>query len=380
MRRLILILPGWLSEPGGESVLRQPLPGLSRLAEVGQPFKLSPIRDASVPEAAYLGINPYTVQMSQGPLTVSALGFDPPARSVHFHLSFMSLDSGGSLRKIGQKLPEGLIQQAIQIVKRLDTSRMTTLQGIGTDHALVVEDGSAELRCSSPDEAAETPYAKALPEGDGEAALRRYIDDSVNLLAEQEFNLRRIDEGLDPVNIVWPWGPGFRFPVPNLLLKTGPVQAESPSLRLAGIARLARYRHGDIQSVGEGTAVRFESLLKTSQNHACTILLLPQFGEFRKAQKLEELDWLTRELDRRLLTPLAEEMAVGSLRVTLLAPSDRSAELPELPGLMLEAESHRSAQNVYPFDERSLEERMIPTKDVWQAVEDGIRWVVGREG
>lgn len=368
MRRLILIIPDWLAAPGGESVLRQSLSGLNRLTEIGSIKRLAPIQEVSVIEAAYLGLNPYEVHLAQGPLTVSALGFDPPERSVHFHLSLLSLDTTGKAKVIENAIPPDLSSQVFKILKRLDTSRLTVLEGRDVDHALVWEDGSAEMRCNSPIEANGAPYTSRMPEGDGEALLRRFIDDSINLLTEQEFNLRRIDEGTPPINLAWPWGQGYRFALPNLLLKTGPVHIESPSLRLAGLARLVRYRHGDIREFGLGTAIRLEAILKASKAQACSIVYLPNLADFRALDKLEELDWLTRELDRRFFVPLAEEMATGELQLTLLSPGSESH------GLMLTAQSHRHEQNVYPFDERSLEERFISTQDVWQAVSEGIRW------
>ncbi len=373
MRRLILIIPDWLAPLGGESVLRQPLPGLHRLTEVGQIAKLNPIHETTVPEAAFLGMNPYEIHLSQGALMVSALGFDPPERSVHFHLSLMSLDGNSVLHRLKHTVTPELSKEIMTLLKPINAPSLIVLPGMGEDHALVWEDGSIDLGCLSPSEAAGKPYKQALPDGDGDTYLRRLIDDSVNILAEQEFNQRRIDQELEPINIVWPWGPGFRMPVPNLLIKTGPVHVESPSLRLKGLAQMARYRHGNIGSFGQGTAVRLESLLASTKEHACSILLLPNIGEFQSAGSLEELDWLTREIDRRLIVPLMEEMATGELQLTLLSP--RIDPTLGYQGLMLRAESHRSGQNVYPFDERSLEERSIPAVDLWEAVEDGIRWI-----
>ncbi|MBX3120253.1 MAG: hypothetical protein KF784_14400 [Fimbriimonadaceae bacterium] len=377
MRRVILIVPDWLSEPDGESVLRQPLPALDRLAEIGQISKISPLQEASVPEAAYLGMNPYNVHLAQGPLTVSALGYDPPSKSLHFDIILMSFVEGGILKKITHQLPTDLPTEIITLLKKLDTRKLTLLEGFDTNHALVWEDASNDLHCHAPEQANGKPMSSVLPEGDGDVVLRRFIDDSINILSEQDFNLRRIDEGLEPINVAWPWGLGYRYPVPNLLLNTGPVQVESPSLRMAGLARLARYKHGDVRGFGQGTAVRLESTLETTRKHGCSIVMLPNIAAFRAAGKLEEMDWLTREFDRRFLMPLVEELKESELRISLLAPSTNPSVH---PGLMIAAESHRHGENVYPFDERSLDERLIPTKDVWQAVEDGIRWVVGYEG
>ena len=90
MRRTVLIVPGLLSGPDAESYLRQSLPALNALCEMSVLRKVSAAPPSETPEAMLLGMSPSIVSLRQGPLTVSALGFDPPDRSTHFHLSLMS--------------------------------------------------------------------------------------------------------------------------------------------------------------------------------------------------------------------------------------------------------------------------------------------------
>src|SRR5690349_19183301 len=91
MRRTVVIVPQLLGEP---SILRQKLPTLERVTELGELFKIAPMPQVETPEAMILGLNPSQAQLRQGPLTVSALGADPPDRSTHFHLSLMSFADG----------------------------------------------------------------------------------------------------------------------------------------------------------------------------------------------------------------------------------------------------------------------------------------------
>src|SRR5690348_11422733 len=91
MRRIVLIVPELLGEP---SILRQKLPTIERIAELGGIFKISAVPNVETPEALYLGLRPDEAQLRQGPLTISALGADPPDRSTHFHLSLMAFRDG----------------------------------------------------------------------------------------------------------------------------------------------------------------------------------------------------------------------------------------------------------------------------------------------
>ena len=80
MRRIVILVPDLLGEP---SVLRQKLPSLQQMAEMGDLVKLQPLPDVDTREALYLGMRPDEGQLRQGPLTVSTLGADPPGRSTH---------------------------------------------------------------------------------------------------------------------------------------------------------------------------------------------------------------------------------------------------------------------------------------------------------
>ena len=202
MRRTVVIVPGLLSDPNSDSFLRQSLPSLSVLTELGTIKKVAAIPESETPEAMLVGLGPDRVTLRQGPLTVSAFGFDPPERSMHFHLSLMSFEDG--IATVPTVLPtpeeeEKLLTEA----KRLNTKLLTVLRGEELNHALVWESvgdvgltSSATLNGKS--------MAQHLPEGDGESALRRFIDDSINLLSSLELNERRIDQGLPPFNLLWP--------------------------------------------------------------------------------------------------------------------------------------------------------------------------------
>ena len=53
---VVLIVPDWATEPGADSALRQGLPGLNRLAEIGHVCKLLPEQSSLTPEQQVLKI------------------------------------------------------------------------------------------------------------------------------------------------------------------------------------------------------------------------------------------------------------------------------------------------------------------------------------
>ncbi len=359
MRRTVVIAPGLVGEVGGDSVLRQSLPSLQALSEFGSVFKLDAMPELETPESLYLGMRPQEAQMAQGPLTVSALGADPPDRSTHFHLSLLSLD-GETVSKPAYVPSPDEEQSLWTVAKRLDTRSLTLLQGERLDHALVWE-GLGDFLTWSPERQG-LLLSEHLPQGDAENALRRLIDDSVNLLGGLEINEKRLDEGLPPFNILWPWGHGRRVSVPNLALRRGePAVVESGSLRLQGLTRLAGYSHGDRASVGRGMKTRFADLAKRCLGRSLSFVVIEGAFELRELGHMEELEWLARELDRGLLTPLLEDSIKLKSRVSLLAPG-------ESVGLGLRSDVRSERQ--LPFDERTLEEKGVLVRSLSVAVDE----------
>lgn len=342
----VLILSDVLADPDNPWFRDASVPVMRDLAERSEVF---PLRWRGT-ETELLGLAPGSVQLDEGPLTVASMGADPPARSVHFRVTPLGLVDGCPRRPRPEPTAEELARIA-SLAKKLDTPSLRFLAE-GDLMALVWERGSLDLATTPPHELADRPLKAVLPEGDGEPTLRRFIDDGINLLHEEEFNLRRIDEGHDPVDVLWPWGQGFRAELPNLPLARGKTASfASNSVRLEGISRLARYRHHDRATFGRGTALQLEALSTWSLKQETSVIWIREPGAFRREGTDEmrgEYEWLLRELDSRFLRPLAEREEPPLLAI--LAPGN--------PGLGFIFDPEKPAIAKLPFDERALEESM----------------------
>lgn len=354
MRKRILFLPGSLDvagEPPLSEILGEPLrrmqsvAGLTRVTEA----------PAYVPELAWVGLEPNSHELSQGVLAVSAFGADPPDRSVHFHLSVLSLtdDQVGALP---YRLDRAEYDQLIAIARRLETARLKFVGGNDVNHGLVWEDGSIELSAPAPEEAFTSGFRASRPQGDGEPLLRRFIDDSVNLLGDLESNRRREEDGFPPFNLLWPWGPGFRPRLSNLPLARGrAVHWESPSVRLLGLTRLVGYRHGDPWALGRGTNLKLESMLGALIGEVDAVAAIPTLGEFRTQNRTEVFEWFGREVGQRLLAPLIEEARENKGGFMLVATNREGR------GLALTfPEANLPAAADLPFGPESFQEASLP--------------------
>ncbi|MEI7577964.1 MAG: hypothetical protein WCK51_13815 [Armatimonadota bacterium] len=347
---MLIILDGILGSPESDSLVRK-VEGFQRLGEVSSLTRLT-IPECETPEAMLIGLAPEEGQLRQGPLTVSALGWDPPERSLHFHLSLLSLTDSVRVPKQLLTTDEFTIVKSKLAV--LNTKRLTTLVGQQFDHGLVWE-RMAEIKTLAPAEI--VSLNESLPEGDGDNELRRFIDDSVNILHDEEFNLRRIDNGVDPINLVWPWGHGYRLSVPNLALRYGyPYRYESSSFRLAGLVRLAGFKHSEIGRFGTGLQTDFQRIPYDSG----TIVHLDPWLKMREREEFEEAEYLAAKCGKHLIGRLLDHVLENRLELRLVLLGG-SAGL----GTTFSA---TPTESVFPLDERSLDEPRLPGEQIHELV------------
>jgi len=361
VRRVILVVPGLLKGGFNNDLLREKNEALSRFAETSVVGRIAALPNCEAPEAAFLGIDPTMVKVAQGPLTVAALRHDPPERSVHFHLSLASIDNSELIQSVSH-LPDSIEEAEIKsLVQTLDSKKLTLLWGEGVDHALVWEDGSIDLGCIPLNDAIGKRVDKVLPEGDGERLLRQLIDDSVNLLNETDFNKRRIDEGKPRLNLLWPWGQGFRPNLPNLALRRGEIILfESRSMRLDGLVRLSSYKHGSRQDFGRRLQTDWSRLSKLATRSNAIVIVAENIEQATKVERWEEAGAMLRDMVERFVVPLATQRGV---RLLVVAPSEEGQE-----GLSMRFDSELKPTNTIPFDTRALDDRRVPVQQVWEAV------------
>lgn len=359
MRTRLLALPGAL-EREGEPALREILGESFRTFESGCEISKLESREPRIPESAWTGLDPSRFQPSAGVLAVSAFGADPPSRSVHFQLSVLSLVGDRIGRPEFVPMPEES-EAVYDALLKLETARLKLVKGRELEHGLVWEDGSIELGTQSPAEAIGRELHGSWPEGDGEAMLRRLIDDSVNILSDLETNRRRVEEGQLPFNLAWPWGPGFRPSIPNLALQRGaPVLFIGTNPRQLGMTRMAGYRHADPWSIGKGTSLDFESILGQMLGSEKSVTILSDLGAMRDRGRFDELDWLGSELHHRLLSALLDDAAKPDVRFALVA-TDRDGG-----GLAGTFEPKSVGTQARPFSASTRQESSLASESVFE--------------
>jgi hypothetical protein len=335
----IVVFRGLLGEDEDHSVIGND-PAFRRLGAESKIFKFRLAPDESF-ESAILGHS--DIVLDQGPLTVAALGWNPPERSLHFHLSLMSLNYDAIRSVVLPPSPEEILVLERQLL-HLNTKNLTVLVGEGLDHALVCEK-RIDIRTTSPSEAVKKGLAASLPEGDGENELRRFIDDSVNLLTEEEFNARRMDMGILPINLCLPWGQGERQRVPNLALELGyPWVVRSNSFALRGLAKLSGLRCEKLAD--------FTQLSSLIQGEPKSLAVLDCSSRPVSEEESEIFGRRIAEIGTKLVEPLLDWSREAKSDLCFVATNGRNEGL-------IGFRAKENEQDHFPFDERSLTERWV---------------------
>jgi 2,3-bisphosphoglycerate-independent phosphoglycerate mutase len=342
-----VILLGLLEDDENQSVARE-IQAFQRLSEISSTFRFL-LRDEETFTSELLQYEGRP--LAPGVLTVAALGWDPPERSTHFHVSLLSASGDIVSTPEGPSIEEAKVL-AVELPK-LNTKSMTFLPGEGLDYALVWE-RRVDLMTNQPASLIEKGLKASLPEGDLENTLRRLIDDSTNLLSEQEFNLRRLDQGQKPINIAWPWGHGERQTVENLALRLGyPLRVYANSWEVRGLARLSGLKVERTAALRKMNGSQLASLIRTlkKEPHSLVIFSFDGFeGEELKEEKLHAV----HEFGKFFLQPLLDWHVETKQPVVVLASNQKGE------GIVAVAQEKPSERDHFPFDERSVVERKVP--------------------
>ena len=288
-----------------------------------------------------------------GPLTVAALGFDPPDGSTHFQLSLLGTDGTSVFRP---DLPTAEERKLLDVeLRKLDSRFMTVLIGPGLDCALVWEK-RVEMLTYPPDKAIEVGLKAALPEGDFENDLRRVIDDSINILSDCDFNRQRIDNGKTPINLAWPWGHGERPKVPNRTLALGqPWKVVSSSLALRGLARLSGFK---VENLGSNWRQ-----MVAAANGGIGVVFDIDFTDLDVREEQEERAYRAEAIARDLILPLLESNQESGEPLVVVFTNPRDE------GLIALARKSPNERDDFPLDERLLMEKNVLEFDLRQLMD-----------
>lgn len=210
-------------------------PYMDKLARMGRVGRLVTVAEgfhpgSEVANMSVLGYNLPKVYEGRGPLEAASIGVDLQPGEMAMRCNIVCVEG-----EILKNHSSGHIttEEADILVKylqeKLGDDRVSFYTGVQYRHLLVIKGGDKRIDCTPPHDVPLQPFRPlmvkpmegaehiAVPEGTADLTpqqtadlLNNLILRSQELLREHPVNLKRIAEGKDPANSIWPWSPGYR--------------------------------------------------------------------------------------------------------------------------------------------------------------------------
>ena len=227
MKHIIILGDGmadWHHESlGGMTLLQHAhTPNMDRLARMGQNGLLRTVADgfhpgSEVANSSILGYDQHLVYEGRGPLEAASIGVELADDDLALRCNLVSLD-GNMLRNhsCGRLETEDADVLIKYLQEELGSERVHFYTGVQYRHLLVIKGGNKHLRCTPPHDIPGKPWREYMlsadvPEAEETARLlTELVYKSQVLLKYHPLNAQRLEQGLDPVSSIWPWGGGYR--------------------------------------------------------------------------------------------------------------------------------------------------------------------------
>jgi 2,3-bisphosphoglycerate-independent phosphoglycerate mutase len=391
LKFVLVILHGAADAPLAELDGKTPLEAAStprldemaRRGRVGAVWTL-PAEGEPRTELALLGLLGYPPgeidTPGAGAIEAAGIELDLDHGDVAFRVQLVDADEERLLNPAPPELPAAVGRELLAAVARkLNGRRLQLYPGSGRNHILVWRQASGEILCSSPFAATNEPLAPHLPQGEGEERLRQWMFDAHEILAEHRINRRRIDDGLVPVRMLWPWSPGRRIALTPFSLRQsiGGVTIAGTDL-VSGAARLAGLRPLDVPGttgdMDTDYAAKARAALYALRECSFAVIHVQAPGLAALRGDYEaKVDSIER-VDERLIDTLLESLGkLDDFRLLvvpdhLTSTERRRIETGPVP-FLLAGSADRPVGRRLPFDERAIEDAEVTRDEPWRLLE-----------
>lgn len=228
MKGIIMIIDGMGDRPIKELGDKTPLeaaktPNMNKMVERGICGIMDPIRPgiragSDTSHISILGYDPYEVYTGRGPFEAAGVGLNVLPGDIAFRCNFSTADSEGIItdRRAG-RIREGTeeIAETINGMEIADDVEVIFKESTGHRAVLVLRGEGLSDKISDADPKHEgKPAKKVVPLDDTKEAaktadlLNMIVSKSYDLLKDHPINLKRIEDGENPANIIIPRGAG----------------------------------------------------------------------------------------------------------------------------------------------------------------------------
>lgn len=245
MKHIIILGDGMADWPvkslGNKTLLQYAkTPYMNMLAKMGRTGMLKTVADgfhpgSEVANMSVMGYNLPKVYEGRGPLEAASIGVDLKEGEMAMRCNLVCID-GDILKNhsSGHIFTEDADILIKYLQENLGDERVRFYTGVAYRHLLVIKGGNKNIDCTPPHDVPLKPFRPLMvkaqtPEAEETARLiNDLILKSQELLRNHPLNLKRMAEGKDPANSIWPWSPGYRP-------KMEPLSVTFPSIKKGAV-------------------------------------------------------------------------------------------------------------------------------------------------
>lgn len=389
MKYLIILGDGMADEPipslGNKTILQAAkTPTMDKLAKMGRNGLLATVPEGFHPgsEIANLTVMGYDVAKvfeGRGSLEAASMGVDIEPDEMAMRCNIICIqDDKIKNHSAGHISNEEAYQLIEYLNEKLGNDVVRFFPGVSYRHLLKIKHGNKHVLCTPPHDVPGTPYKDVLvkaacPEAESTAKLlNELILKSMEILPEHPVNKKRVAEGKDPANSIWPWSAGYKPNMKTLMqlygLKNGAVISAVDLIK--GIGVYAGLKSIEVEGATglydtnyEGKAQAAIDALKENDFVYLHIEASDEAGHEGNVElKLKTVEYL----ENRVVKPIFEEVSKWAEPVTIAILPDHptpcrlkthiSAPIPFLiyyPGI--------EADEVQQYDEESAKKGIYGT-------------------
>ncbi|MFV0420416.1 MAG: cofactor-independent phosphoglycerate mutase [Dysgonomonas sp.] len=227
MKTIIILGDGMADEPIAALGNKTPLqvakkPYIDMLAAKGKSGELDTIPAGFKPgsEIANLSVLGYDVPKvfeGRGSLEAASMGIDILPDEMAMRCNLICIEDGKIKNHSAGHISSGEAAELIRFLdKELNDGKVSFYPGVSYRHLLKLKNGDKRLDCTAPHDVTGVPFKDVLIKAEAPEAqetadyLNKLVIRSQELLKDHPVNKKRIAEGKDPANSIWPWSPGYR--------------------------------------------------------------------------------------------------------------------------------------------------------------------------
>lgn len=233
MKYIIILTDGMADEPVAELGGLTPLeaahtPTIDLLCSRGRCGTLSTVPQGYEPgsEVAHLSLLGYdlpTVFEGRGSLEAASMGIGIEPGEVAMRCNIICIENEKIKNHSAGHITDSEARELIAFLnERLADDRVRFFPGVSYRHLLKIRGGDKRVHFTPPHDVPDTPFAEVMPWAECDEAkptaelICDLIRRSQEILPSHPVNVKRVAEGKDPANSIWPWSAGYKPAMPTL--------------------------------------------------------------------------------------------------------------------------------------------------------------------